>query len=379
MTDTSPDDIQTGTRLGARLLVALGVVGAIGLAVFFYAGNGGSGGGARSREVPVEVAQVRKAEFADVLEAIGTAQAKESVTVTAKTTEIVRKIHFQDGARVKMDDILAELTAGIEAAELDEAYAELEGAEKELRLGQSLVDRGTAAKATLVALRADRDAAAARVNALKARLADKLILAPFDGVLGLRLISPGTLVQPGDKITTLADISLIKADFSIPETFLSALKVGQKIEAKSAAYQGRHFEGVVAAIDTRVDPVTRSVMVRAEIPNEDGSLLPGMLLTIDLRSNIHTSLAVPEQSIVPIVDRKYVYVVSPDEIPELREVIIGRRRPGVVEITEGVSEGDYVVTLGTHRIRDDQPVKVQNEDFPRQQAPDNSSNEAGAS
>ena len=365
MTDTSPDESQPAPKMGVRLLMAVVVVGAIGLAAYLIAMGGGPGGGGRSRIVPVEVAQVSQAEFADVLEAIGTAQAKESVTVTAKTTEIVRKIHFQDGALVKKDDILAELTAGIEAAELDEAYAELEGAEKELRLGQRLVERGTAAKATLTSLRADRDAAAARVNALKARLADKLILAPFDGVLGLRLISPGTLVQPGDRITTLADISIIKADFSIPESFLSALKVGQKIEAKSAAYQDRHFEGVVAAIDTRVDAVTRSVMVRAEIPNEDGLLLPGMLLTIDLRSNIHMSLAVPEQAIVPIVDRKYVFLVTDEDTVEQREITIGRRKPGIVEVLEGLKVGEPVITLGTHRVRRGQTVDVQNKDLLR--------------
>ncbi len=332
----------------------------------------------RSRTVPVEVARVSEAQFADVLEAIGTAQANESVTVTAKTTEIVRKIHFQDGARVKEGDILAELTAGIEAAELDEAYAELQGAEKELALGESLVDRGTAATATLTPLLADRDAAAARVNALKARLADKLILAPFDGVLGLRLISPGTLVQPGDRITTLADISIVKADFSIPETFLSALKVGQTIEAESAAYQERTFEGVVAAIDTRVDPVTRSVMVRAEISNEEGLLLPGMLLTIDLRSNIRTSLSVPEQSIVPILDRKYVYVVAEDSTVERREIEIGRRRPGMVEVMKGVEPGEVIVTLGTHRVSDGLTVDVQDDDTRGNESATEASGASGA-
>ena len=200
-------------------------------------------------------------------------------------------------------------------------------------------------------------------------------MAPFDGVLGLRLISPGTLVQPGDKITTLADISLIKADFSIPESFLSALKIGQKINANSAAYQDRHFEGVVAAIDTRVDPVTRSVMVRAEIPNEDGSLLPGMLLTIDLRSNIQISLAVPEQAIVPIVDRKYVFLVTGENTVEQREITIGRRQPGIVEVLEGLKVGEPVITLGTHRVRRGQTVDVQNKDLLR---PEESSSEDGA-
>ncbi len=378
MTNPPTDKSKQSSGLGLRIAVAAIGLGVIGAGAYYLSSGNGAGSAGRSRVVPVEVAQVTKTQFADVLEAIGTAQAKEAVTVTAKTTEIVRKIHFQDGARVKEGDILAELTAGIEAAELDEAYAELEGAEKELRLGESLVDRGTAAKATLTSLRADRDTAAARVNALKARLADKLILAPFDGVLGLRLISPGTLVQPGDRITTLADISIIKADFSIPETFLSALKVDQTIEAKSAAYQGRTFDGIVAAIDTRVDPVTRSVMVRAEIKNEEGLLLPGMLLTIDLRSNIRMSLSVPEQSIVPIVDRKYVYVVTPEETVDRREVHIGRRRPGIVEVMDGISEKDFVVTLGTHRVRPGQTVDVQGDDFPKKETPQSAGGEAGA-
>ncbi len=379
MTDQQADRKLASNTLAVRLAVILGTVALAAAALYWWSGNGSSNGANRARVVPVEVARVTEMEFADVLEAIGTAQANESVTVTAKTTEIVRKIHFTDGARVKAGDILAELTAGIEAAELDEAYAELEGAEKEFRLAERLVERGTAAKATLDPLLADRDAAVARVNALKARLADKLILAPFDGVLGLRLISPGTLVQPGDQITTLADISLIKADFSIPETFLSALKVAQNIEAKSAAYPGETFTGVVAAIDTRVDPVTRSVMVRAEIENEDGRLLPGMLLTIDLQSNIHTSYAIPEQSVVPIVDRKYVFVVSDEQVVEQREIQIGRRRPGIVEVYEGVTKGDVVVTQGTHRIRDGQTVDVQNDELLGGGTPADVDGETGAS
>lgn len=357
----SEETKRSGGNVRLFVLVTMAVV-ALGVGYYFLSGPSGQGGSMGPRVVPVEVAKVEQTQFADVLEAIGTAQAKESVIVTAKITEIVRKIHFQDGASVKKDDILAELTSGVEAAELEEAYAELEGATKEFTLAESLVAKGTAAKATLVSKRADRDTAQARVNALKAALADRLILAPFDGVLGLRLISPGTLVQPGDRITTLADISIIKADFSIPETFLSALRVDQIIEAKSAAYQDQKFNGVVAAIDTRVDPVTRSVMVRAEIPNEDRHLLPGMLLTIDLKSNIRTSLSVPEQSIVPIVDRKYVYVVSVDNTVERREIQIGRRIPGSVEVLDGLENGEIVVTLGTHRVSPGGTVKVQNDE-----------------
>jgi membrane fusion protein (multidrug efflux system) len=171
-------------------------------------------------------------------------------------------------------------------------------------------------------------------------------------------VSIGTLVKPGDVITTLDDISIIKVDFTVPEVFLGALSVGMPIRVGVEAYPSRVFEGKVVGIDTRVDPVSRAVAVRAEIPNTDGVLRPGMLMTVSALKNPRVSLSVPEQSLVPLDDKQYVYVVGADMKAERREVKIGARVPGTVEILSGLKAGEKVVVDGTIRLRPGAVVKI---------------------
>jgi membrane fusion protein (multidrug efflux system) len=198
---------------------------------------------------------------------------------------------------------------------------------------------------------------------------DRLIRAPFAGVLGLRRVSVGTLVRPADVITTLDDISIIKLDFTVPESFLGALSVGMPVRAQAAAYQGRLFQGNVTGIDTRVDPVSRSVAMRAEIPNPDDTLRPGMLMTVSLLKNQRKVLAVTEQSLVPVEDRQYVFVISADNKAERREVKTGARQPGFVEVLSGLKAGERVVVEGTIRLRPGGTVRIQGEDEDKEKKP----------
>ena len=349
--------------MAARITLGafLAVLASVAIYLIYSQSSGqaeGPRGGFGAREVPVMVAPVSKTKFFDVLEALGTAKANESVSITAKVTETVRRIHFADGMKVKDGDILVELTSAEESAQIEEARAALQEADQQLDRVKDLVSKGNAPQSRLDSQRALRDGANARVVGLEARLADRLIRAPFAGLLGLRMVSPGTLVQPGSQITTLDDINVIKVDFTIPESFLAALGVGQSIVAQSAAYPERDFEGRVTTLDTRVDPVTRAVIVRAEIPNEDGAIRPGMLLTVDLVNNERTRISVPEEALVPIQDRKYVFVLKEDQTVEQRLITIGSRIPGTVEVMDGLKKGDQVVTLGTNRVRDGSKVKV---------------------
>src|SRR5690606_17756063 len=147
----------------------------------------------------------------------------------------------------------------------------------------------------------NREAAAkARLDSIIARLSDRLIRAPFSGVLGFRQVSPGTLVQPNTPITTLDDISTIKLDFTVPETFIADVQPGATVVARSVSYPGRDFVGVVRTVGSRVDPVTRAVSVRAHISNADAALRPGMLLTVELRSRERTTLVVPEAAVFQV-------------------------------------------------------------------------------
>ncbi len=191
----------------------------------------------------------------------------------------------------------------------------------------------------------------ATVEAARARLDNTIIRAPFAGRTGLRRVSPGSFVNTSTVITTLDDISKIKLDFSVPEAFLTAVTEGMNIVAQSLVYPDRSFLGVVTSIDTRLDPVSRAVQVRAIIPNDDGALRPGMFLTVDLQRDRGEVLMAPEEAIVPEGTQQYVFVVT-DGIAEKRAVSLGRRIPGQVVIDAGLHAGEAVITEGTHKVRD---------------------------
>ncbi len=295
-------DAEVAGNAGRRVLaVILGVLALAALAVLvrFVVGLIFGSWTPMMPPTPVRVATASYDEFIDMIEAIGTARANKSLDITAKMTETVRSINFTEGATVEAGAVLVEL-------------------------------------------------------------ASTTLRAPFAGVLGLRAVSPGELVNPGDKIVTLDDISIVKVDFSVPETYLSTLAKGQEIVAKTAAYPDRTFTGIVRTIDTRVDPVTRAIVVRAEIPNESGLLHPGMLMTVELIKNRRHSIALPEETLVPMAERQFVFVVK-DGKAEQRWVEIGSRRPGVVEISRGIAEGEVVVREGTNRLSPGAPVSVVSE------------------
>jgi membrane fusion protein (multidrug efflux system) len=200
--------------------------------------------------------------------------------------------------------------------------------------------------------------AQARADATAARLADMTIVAPFSGKLGLRRISLGTLIQVGTVITTLDDASIIKMDFSVPETLLSSLSPGQSIEAMTGAYPDLRFAGTVKTIDSRIDPSTRAFAVRAEIPNDDGLLKPGMLLTLQLAlAKREAAILIPEEALVPQGDKQFVYVVE-DGKARRKQVEIGTRSKGVVEIRSGIEPNAVVLVGGTQRVRDGTPVRM---------------------
>ena len=296
-------------------------------------------------------------EFVDLVESVGTAKANESVDLTAKATETIGSISFEDGQKVPKGYILAELTNREQTADLNAARASLNELERALSRSKELAAKGYVTGANLDAAKAARDSAAARVTATQSRITDRTIRAPFAGVLGLRKVSVGTLVRPGDLITTLDDISKIKVDFTVPEAQLSAIKKGGSVRAIVAAFPERKFSGTIESIDTRIDPVSRTISVRAIIPNTDGALMPGMLMTMGIESNKRTALAVPEQSLVPIESKQYVFIVAADKTVERREVKTGTREPGFVEILSGARIKENVVVDGTLRLRPGATVK----------------------
>ncbi len=313
------------------------------------------------RPTQVVVRQVRVGPVEEVVEAVGTTLANESVTLTAKTTGIVKELHFSDGQLVKAGQLLVQLDDRETTAELEQARAARDQIRQTLARSRALLEQRAAPVARVEEQEQLLRAAEARVRMVEAKLKDLQIVAPFDGRVGIRRVSPGALVTANalatGQITTLDDTSIVKLRFNVPETALSSIQVGSNVGAQSSAYQGRSFQGKVAVVDTRIDPATRSVEVRADIPNKDGLLKPGMFMTVQLTiGRREQALLLPEEALVPEGTRQFVFVVANGRAVKT-EVKLGTRIPGEVEVVQGLQPGATVVVGGVQRIRDGSPVR----------------------
>lgn len=318
---------------------------------------GGFAGRAGQQAPLVTAAKVQRDQVYDVVEALGTAQANESVTLTAKVSDTVRRVNFEDGDFVEKGAVLIELTNQEEEAVLAEARANLDDAQSQLRRLEDLSTRGLSAVQQLDIAKSRADAMQAQFNRVVARLKDRVMQAPFSGVLGFRNVSPGTLVTPSTTITSIDDISIIKLDFTVPETVLGSMSPGAKVVAKSVSFPGREFEGIVRTVGSRVDPVTRAATVRAHVPNKDRALRPGMLLTVDVVTAQHEALVIPEGAVFQVQNRAYVYRLD-GLTARQQQVEIGGRHFGTVEIKSGLEEGDTIVIEGIVKLRDGIQVRL---------------------
>lgn len=309
----------------------------------------------------VLAAAVEQGEIDDSVEALGTLKANESVAITASVTEKISVLHFDDGQQVAAGDLLVEMTSAEEHAQLKEAQALVDEAARQYRRVQSLATQGTAAKSLLDERSRELETARARLVAIESRLSDRLIKAPFAGVVGLRNISMGALVEPGDLITTLDDIGVMKLDLTVPSTYLAGIAPGLPVEARTAAFDQRVFTGEVHSVDSRIDPVTRSITVRVLLPNAERALRPGMLMRVTLRKNLRNALLIPEAALLPKGREQSVLLAIPDGDGykvEQRTVLIGSRKPGLVEVLQGLAQGELVITHGSLRVRPGQTVEV---------------------
>ncbi|NKN33606.1 efflux RND transporter periplasmic adaptor subunit [Marichromatium bheemlicum] len=318
--------------------------------------------GAAAPPTAVIVATAEHAELAERVEALGTLRANESVVITSTVTETVAALHFDDGQRVEQGALLVELTSAEQQALLEEARARRAEAERQYRRVNALVAQDSAAESLLDERQRDLETSRAVLVALESRLADRVIRAPFAGVLGLRQVSPGALVEPGDPITTLDDDAEMKLDFTVPSRYLAGLTPGLRVEARTRAYGETVFVGRVGSVDSRVDPVTRAVLVRAILPNPERRLRPGLLMRLELLFDPRTAVVIPEAALLQRGQRHFVMVVTEAPTGELlaerREVQIGIRRPGRVEIRAGLKTGERVITEGHQRVRPGAPVRI---------------------
>jgi len=318
---------------------------------------GKPGPGAGGPVIPVVVAPARIEHLALEVEALGTARANESVDVTAKVSNLVTAIRFVEGQQVRKGSVLVELDGAQARADLSVAEAALTESTSQLKRSRELYTTKVLSDQQIEQIEATFAANQARVASARARLGDTVIRAPFDGRVGLRRVSVGSFVAPGAVITTLDDSSQIKLDFTVPEAAVAAMKPGLTLEATSVAFPGRTFAGKVASVDSRVDPGTRSVVVRAIVPNSDGLLKPGMFMNVRVARGAADLLVVPEETLVPEQGDVFVYVVQ-DGKASKRRIQTGQRRVGSVQVTDGLQSGELVVTEGTQKLRDGASVAV---------------------
>lgn len=317
-------------------------------------GAGAPPGGAA---VAVLATTVATRDFTDSYTALGTVRAAESIEVTSRIASVVGGIHFREGQDVKAGALLVELDAKEIRADLAVAQASLNQSRSQYERSRSLADNRVISQSQLEELEAKMRMDEAQVQAARARLENASIRAPFAGTLGLRRVSLGDLVGPDTIITTLDDTRTMRLEFTVPEGFLAELRDGMAIGATSAVYPGEEFRGNVATIDSRVDPTTRAVTVVAALPNPERRLKPGMFLTVGLERARRQVLMVPEEALSPRQGKQYVFLVEDGRAAE-REVEIGARSPGYVEIRNGIAAGDVIVTEGIQRLRDGVPLQV---------------------
>ncbi|PUA27076.1 MAG: efflux transporter periplasmic adaptor subunit [Cellvibrio sp. 79] len=319
------------------------------------------------KPVEVIVQAVSIKNLATNIEALGTLRANESILLTSNETKKVTRINFEDGQRVSKGQVLVEMTSREESALLEEARFNADEAKKQLDRVQALAKQGAAAQSLLDQRIREYEAARARYNATESRLKDLILLAPFSGVVGLREVSVGALVSPGDQITTLNDDSKMKLDFTVPGVYLRSLSVGLPIIVKSRDLGDKVFQGEVYSIDNQIDEVTRAIKVRALLENKNHELKQGMLMQVDLKAGARDAMLISEAALVPLGSNNFIFLVKQDPkglTVERKQIQIGERLAGAVEVKSGLAIGDKVVTHGLQKIRAGQRIKILSEEKP---------------
>ncbi|HMV07058.1 MAG TPA: efflux RND transporter periplasmic adaptor subunit, partial [Accumulibacter sp.] len=318
------------------------------------AGSGPAGG----PPLPVETARVVSTSLALEATAVGSLRSNESVILRPETAGRIAQINFRDGSAVRKGDLLLALDGATQAAELAQAQANLALARSNHQRTQDLFARKFVSRQALDNAEATLKVQEAALLLAQARFERTRIRAPFAGVVGIRSVSIGDYVKEGQDLVNLEDIGTLKIDFRLPESYLSQIRTGQRIEVTSDAAAGRKFSAVLDAINPLVEAGGRAISLRASLPNGEGLLRPGMFVRLRLilasRPNV---LLVPEQAVIPDSKAPYVYRVVDGKA--LRAAIVtGQRREAQVEIVEGLRQGDEVVTAGQLKLREGASVRA---------------------
>lgn len=326
--------------------------------LLIISGCDNNGGGERpSRASNVNAVEPRTDRIRDEVETVGSLAAVQSIDVTAEEDGRIANINFREGQHVEQGTLLVQLDDRQTRASLAEAEAELRNAEARFNRAERLRQSNNISAAEFEELESARAVSAARVQSARTRLDHMRISAPFTGVIGLREVSTGAWLRAGDRITTLDSVDPIELVFSIPERFVGALDDEMSVTARSDAFPGRTFNGEITSLATRVDPLSRSLRLKARLDNSDGRLRPGQYMVINLALRERDALLIPEEAILTIGDKQYVYVAEDGQAGQ-REIRLGQRRAGEAEIIEGISATDKVIVTGHTRLSDGDPIRL---------------------
>ncbi|MGP9788339.1 efflux RND transporter periplasmic adaptor subunit [Roseinatronobacter sp. NSM] len=314
--------------------------------------------------LPVETIEVRATTWSPVLNAIGTVNAAQGVELTVEAAGIVREIGFQSNADVAEGDILLRLDDEVQRADLNAAQSQLALEQLNLDRALELQSRGVTANVQLDQARAAFDVASAQVARAQAVIQQRRLVAPFAGIVGLPRVDVGQHIAPGTIVATLQELDQMRVDFSLPEQALPSLSIGQGLDIRVQG-DDRRFRGEIRGIDPRVDPNSRMVSLRGTVENPDRALTPGQFARIEIRLPQEDGvIALPQNAVVTSLYGDFAYVVRPSEddadqlVVRQTFVTTGRRNNGVVEIIEGISDGDRVVSAGQNRLSNRAPVTL---------------------
>lgn len=305
----------------------------------------------------VEVVTPERSLVRDELVTFGSLRPDESVMLRPEIAGRVAQLHFREGQRVNAGALLVSLDDSIVSAEFAQARANLDLAQNNFERAQMLFKRGASNAQALDEASAQQQAARASLALSQARLDKTRILAPYEGVLGLRQVSPGDYLSEGQDIVNLEVLDPLKVDFRIPQKAVSQIRLKQVIEVSLDAYPGERFTGEIFAINPRLDEVGRSQAIRAHISNSEGRLSPGQFVRVSvILAERPNALVIPEEAIMPMGERLLVNLIVAGKV-ELREVKLGKRQAGKVEIVEGLQGDESLISAGWQKVREGMAVR----------------------
>ncbi|WP_137971955.1 efflux RND transporter periplasmic adaptor subunit [Pseudomonas sp. F(2018)] len=306
----------------------------------------------------VEVAQPERTLVRDELITFGSLRSDESTMIRPEVEGRVATLHFQEGQAVKAGDLLVGLDDAIARAELAQARANLDLAEKSFARAQMLFKRGASNAQALDEASSQQQAARASLALSQARLDKTQIRAPYDGVLGLRLVSVGDYLSPGDDIVNLEVLDPLKLDFRVPQKAVSQVRVGQAVELSLDTYGGERFQGSIIALNPRLDEIGRSQAIRAQVANGDHRLKPGQFVKVSvILAERPQALVIPEEAVMPMGQLLFVNLVVDGKI-ERRQIRIGQRLRGRAEVVEGLQGDETIISAGWHKVSPGHEVRT---------------------